>query len=49
MFQIKCSHFGIRPKLKMLERAIGFEPMMIGFADQRLKPLGYARDSKLFW
>jgi hypothetical protein len=26
-----------------LERAIGFEPMLIGFADQRLKPLGYTR------
>ena len=32
---------GIRTR--NLERAIGFEPMMIGFADQRLCPLGYAR------
>ncbi len=28
---------------KRLERAIGFEPMMNGFADRRLCPLGYAR------
>ncbi len=27
----------------MLERAIGFEPMINGFADRRLWPLGYAR------
>lgn len=26
-----------------LKRAVGFEPTMIGFADQRLCPLGYAR------
>jgi hypothetical protein len=29
--------------LKFLERAVGFEPTMIGFADQRLEPLGYTR------
>ena len=32
--------------IKKLERAIGFEPMMIGFADQRLNPLGYTRSCK---
>jgi hypothetical protein len=26
-----------------MERAIGFEPMIYGFADRRLCPLGYAR------
>jgi hypothetical protein len=36
--------FAIPPKVeKILERAIGFEPMMIGFADQRLIPLGDTR------
>ena len=29
---------------KNLERAIGFEPMINGFADRRLCPLGYARN-----
>jgi hypothetical protein len=28
---------------KNLERAIGFEPMINGFADRRLYPLGYTR------
>lgn len=28
---------------KKLERVIGFEPMICGFADRRLNPLGYTR------
>lgn len=28
---------------QLLERAIGFEPMISGFAGRRLWPLGYAR------
>jgi hypothetical protein len=32
-----------RFRLKIVERAIGFESMINGFADRRLCPLGYAR------
>ena len=36
------SRFITFPK-KNLERVIGFEPMIYGFADRRLCPLGYTR------
>jgi hypothetical protein len=42
----RCSHFGIRPE--KLERADGFEPSMIGFADQRLDP-DLAILARRFW
>ena len=29
--------------LRIKDRAVGIEPTMIGFADRRLDPLGYAR------
>ncbi len=35
--------FVISPNVKLLERAVGFEPTIDGFADRRLNPLGYAR------
>lgn len=38
----RCSHVRHSPE-KILERVIGFEPMICGFADRRLCPLGYAR------
>jgi hypothetical protein len=36
-----CSRPRHSPKL---EREIGFEPMLDGFADRRLRPLGYTRE-----